>query len=886
LKSHKYYESLVNNIAVSYILYNHEKEIREYVQIDNMLLYLEHLFTPMEIHALSASDSGDANRNGTSREEYFIALLKGKSPNFIENFMEYLALENNHCPHHSELYQLLRSLVDSLQETFSIVSAIKPSITINKYQSYLKKFYNDQIKLVAQDSFEASHVQQYVNLSLITSEQEECDGDYFKTIMDPHGWLFKHKEKISSITLRSLSEIFDASQVNRQVILIQGSPGSGKTTLANKICREWAVGKLIQDYLLVILLRLRDPRIADMENITELIYHSIGDTDFAFEASHEIESCEGEGVLLVLEGWDELPDDIQNKSLFANIISKKVFKKASVLITSRPSSIGSIKKIHVTRNIVILGFSEDQIEQYLTYCFPDDPSEGAKSNLKQRFLAQMNLHPALEALACVPVNLSILVHVFKQCGERLPDSLTELYRKYILLKLNHHNKRISTKPSFNDLKSTPDYMSESLRKLGELAFYGLQEDSLTFIQEEIQERLFSDREIPLDFDGMGLLQVENHNLSKKIYKTYTFLHKTIQEFLAAWYLMDTRQQKDHLVNIFDKKVFEMVWVFFAGLTGFKHVKINEILSAKLSKEKLDKFLVSALSMSCKIVFKDSFACKIDRFSTIAKEYYSTFISETVSSEFLLVLITCCAEAQNPEACKEFSNGPLFHEDMCYIKIPNSALTAQVLSSLSYCIVNSGKKWRIDCPHLSEQDILNLNKCFNSEHISGELTSLVTYTGTNQIDFFMMLLQPQYVLAHLDLSGSNTFDDYCVNILAEALKDNNLLYILQLKNCKISSNGVLAIAEMLTFNDTLEWLNLKENCFSSDDILHVLVKIKKNTSLRAMEVDDSLVEQDIKMQLEELNKGRRHILGLSEFSLFKGYKAVKQIDRLKTWFQKL
>ena len=77
---------------------------------------------------------------------------------------------------------------------------------------------------------------------------------------------------------------------------------------------------------------------------------------------------------------------INNKSHFSSIISNNinVFNKAGVLITSRPSSIGTIKKLHVTRNIVILGFSDDQIEQYLIHCFTD-PRKGLSSNLKNNF---------------------------------------------------------------------------------------------------------------------------------------------------------------------------------------------------------------------------------------------------------------------------------------------------------------------------------------------------------------------------------------------------------------------------------------------------------------------------------------------------------------------
>ena len=892
LKSDTHFKSLVPSIAISYILYNHEKEIQECIQVDDVLLHLEHLLTPSEKHALSSSDNGGAVRNGMSRKEYFITLLKSKMPHFNEQFMEYLAMREN-CPHHTELYQLLKSLVDSLQETFSIISPPKPSVAISKYRNYLKQLYTEQLKLVAEDSFEGPHIQHYVNLSLIIPEQVDDKGDYFKVLMDPYEWLFNYKEKTGKIIPKSISisEIFNTFQVSRQVILIQGTPGSGKTTLANKICMEWAMGRLIQEFLLVVLLRLRDPRVANMTHISELILHSTNDVAyFASEASQEIECREGEGVLLVLEGWDELSDDKQQKSLFASMISKNIFSKASILITSRPSSIGSIKKIHVTRNIAILGFSEDQIKQYLTHCFPD-PSEGVKSKLKQRFLVQLNSYSALKSLACIPVNLSILVHVFKQCGQKLPNSLTELYKKYVLLKLNHHNQRISNERSFDELESAPPYISESLYILGELSFYELQRDNLIFTEEKINEHYFFGRKIPLDYDGMGLLQVKNYDLSKQIYRTYTFLHRTIQEFLAAWFLKSTQGQETFLVEIFDDKAFRMVWVFYAGLTVLKGIKLNHILASKVSKEKFSKFFVSSLSVTFKIVLKNSASSQITRLTVIAEEYYVSVVSRAVSNDFLLVLANCCAEAQNPTVCKEFSNGPLFHEDMCYIKIPDSALASQILSSLSYCITHSDKKWKIECPHLSEQNILNLHQYFGSDQkeFSGQLTSLVTYTGKSQIEIFLMLLcSQQCALAHLDLSHSKTFGDFCAALLADTLKLNNQLYKLELSNCEISSKGILAIAEMLTVNDTLEWLNLTKNCFTSSDLLQVLTTIKANTSLRLMEVDDSLIDQDINMQLKEINKGREHILGLSEWYLMKGSKVVdwgkRKVNKLKAWFE--
>ena len=103
-----------------------------------------------------------------------------------------------------------------------------------------------------------------------------------------------------------------------------------------------------------------------------------------------------------------------------------------------------------------------------------------------------------------------------------------------------------------------------------------------------------------------------------------------------------------------------------------------------------KFAVNILSWDLKIVIKSSIASNNLHISAMSYKYYSMVTSKTLSCDTLLVLIMCCAEAQNPAACKLFAVA-IFFSDACYIKIPDSAKTSQLFSSLSYCIVNSDKK---------------------------------------------------------------------------------------------------------------------------------------------------------------------------------------------------
>jgi len=884
LKTDPRFSSLVESMIVCFVAYSSEAEIKEYINIDALVVYLNNHLNANEKVALNSNSGSDVIRNGISREDYFITILKRKNRDFVKIFMECLALDNTY---HIELYQLLQSLIDSFNDMACNVSAnsIRISVGTLEYKEQLKQCYLQNSKPVAEDNFEGSNINQFINLSLMTPEQHGGDEyEYFKAITDPYSLLFKHKQNDGRIILKSLPEIFDFSGVGRQVILIQGSPGSGKTTLANEICRQWARGTLIQNFTHVIMLKLRDPRIVHMGTIDEVIYCSNSYASFVYEAVRDIHCSHGANILILLEGWDELHEDRQCNSFLADIVTGKVLKDASVLITSRPSSIGTIQKSLVTRNIAILGFSEDQIKQYLQHCL--------EGSLKRRFLAELDNHVALKSLACIPVNLSILVHVFKQCGKKLPVSWTELYQQYILLKLSHYNLRMDdAKKLFENLDELPHYIKDNLKALSKVAFHELRNDKFTFNEEQIQPH---GQVIPVDFDGMGLLQVENHIMQKSNYRTFSFLHRTIQEFAAAWYLSQLHcdDQTTLLIDILKNKAnnYEMVLVFYAGLTGLKSIDLEAILSAVIRKELLSRFAVSVMSVDLKLVLKSSRAAKNFRIAALAEEYYSIVTSSTFSCETLLVLITCCAEAQNPAACRTLCSSSLFYSDACYIKVPESALTSQVLSSLSYCIVNSGKKWRVDCPHLCVNDILCLHKYFDTNKICGELTDMHTHAGNKEIEHFTMLIQSQCQLRCLDLTGSISFDDYCVTVLADILACNKHLIILQLRNCCITSKGLITIAKMLQTNNVLEWINLERNSFSSNDLKLALHEMTNNTSLVFLEVDWSLIDKEFKDLLVKFNENRETHLRMHFWEVIHGFDTVdwvlRKLGNARTFFKKI
>ena len=855
LNTRSCYESIVKSLVNCYSVYKNEEHIKKYTETEKLLLHFKDSLTKSKFLELSTKITNTTT--GKNRSECFIKILKEENLDLINKFVQYLKLKD--CPSHSELYHHIQKSQDEILSIPSTV--ILPGI--RRYQDYLKKMYVDNVKVEVHDTFN-NNIHQFVNLSLIKPQEEASNNEYLKALQDPYHLLFNHKKYTENITtpIKSLAEIFDTSKSVSQVILLQGSPGCGKTTLANKICIEWAKGHLVQHYTLVILLSLRDVTISEIESIDEMVECTMGD-EFVSEVVRDITCIEGKNILLLLEGWDELPEDKQlNKSFFVNIIARKILKRGDVLITSRPSSIGSIRKQFITRNIAILGFSEDQIEQYVDQCFIDS-NHGPKDTTKYKFMAQLDTNPLLKSLAYVPVNLSILVYVFKQYESKLPSTLTELYQHYVLLKLSlYHQRQSDEDVRFTKFDCLPDYISGDLNKLCELAYGGIKNQKLYFNQEDVQQ-LYQPKPVPLDYDGMGLLQVGNYMLRRSCNKTYNFIHKTVQEFLTAWHMTKIPDQKCNVLKYFQTEHFEMVFVFYAGLTGFKQFDFAKLLPL-IKEKKEDSLLDSVLKKGVDFILPPM--VKNCAKFTIKLEWIESHTPDC-NEHRMSVLVVSCAEANNPAVCRAFSNSGLFHRNICYVRFSESTVTSQLFLSLSYCIAYSGKKWNVHCNSvLSEQDILSLQKyLIDVNDITGLLVAFkAKINSSNVMHLFVRgFLRPHSTICALNFSSSE-FDDDCITILSEALRLNGSLITLDLINCNVSSKGILTIAEMLRYNNTLQYIDVVSNKFAVKALIQVFQRIKSNTTLIVMQVDRVLVyNKQIKEQLVLFNKNRKKPLMLND-----------------------
>ena len=395
-----------------------------------------------------------------------------------------------------------------------------------------------------------------------------------------------HREKFP-IDINELAKDLPVNTLEK-VILVEGAPGVGKSTFAWEYCRRWERGEIAQQYQLVLLLRLRDDRTSRAKTLRDLIQHSSEDVCQA--VCNELESELGVNTMIILEGFDELPDEGRSiSSVFMQLIHGQLLPLATVMVTSRPwaTRIVSERCSHrIFQHIEILGFTRQQISEYIESVLPDSE---ARRNLE----TYINRHPQIRAGMYIPLNSAIVVTVYQESqgsGCPMPTTLTELYTALVRTLLfrylqGHPEYSINNIQRFTDL---PPPVYANFLKLCGVAYNGIVSTS-----DQVQ-LVFSERDLPADFDNLGLMDsVTELYVTQGTVSSHNFLHLTFQEFFAAVHI-SKMSREEQLEHFHDGGRLEVVLRFLAGLNQlncFSKDAINHFLQTPTRHEK-EKYCLS------------------------------------------------------------------------------------------------------------------------------------------------------------------------------------------------------------------------------------------------------------------------------------------------------
>ena len=279
-----------------------------------------------------------------------------------------------------------------------------------------------------------------------------------------------------------------------------------------------------------------------------------------------------EKVLLIFDGYDEYHSGLDSE--IYEIFRGNSLRRCCVLITTRISKADELRggeDLHAE----ITGFSEVDRESFMCRFL------NSKEVLKlQNYLNEGELMD----LAKVPLLLLFFCILWKgEQSTHFPGNKTKLYTNIIQFILNHSQSK----------KSPPQYLEvisfkEILSEIGKIALLGLLKNDHLFEYSQLSDSVRCDESV-----FIRLLQITEYSETLQPVGMVSFIHKSIQEFLAAWYITHTfipegRNLSEIRVNLEVCLALENVFQFTCDLSkegafaAFRHLK-----SVRISDPSLD-----------------------------------------------------------------------------------------------------------------------------------------------------------------------------------------------------------------------------------------------------------------------------------------------------------
>lgn len=397
----------------------------------------------------------------------------------------------------------------------------------------------------------------------------------------------RHEPSSNSIKEVTLSDALTGVKGKKSITLFEGVAGSGKTTLCWHACKEWTEKRLLKQFYLLIHIQLNDPQVQGANSLADFIPDT--DRNVHEEVVSMIADQKGDGVCFLFDGLDEARPHLLN-TCFDLIMGKQStkFPRLSFVITTRPNIqiTWRLQSILKTK-ILVTGFSTLKLHEFM--------QTNLNTHGSNQMMKQFEINPQLEGLCGLPVNAAIMVflsqlHDLPQCNTQ-----TGIYKRLISNFLVRHVQTRTPEnepPMIETLnEDLPLDIRRPFKHLCELAYLAVIKEKRLFTIRELDEA-----KLTVD-NTLGLLRLYPKITVFGIQRHYSFHHNSVQEFLAALYIlgMGKCDQAQSIKRIFRQDCQSLVLPFFAGLSGLSNHQVLQDLSQVLKIPLDDKNTIAALN---------------------------------------------------------------------------------------------------------------------------------------------------------------------------------------------------------------------------------------------------------------------------------------------------
>ena len=373
--------------------------------------------------------------------------------------------------------------------------------------------------------------------------------------------------------------------------MIDGQPGSGKTTFVKRICYLWAqrfnrkandkTG--VEEYALVVPIILKF--VKDENTLTDILTSQLpclSICEICTLLRHQ--QTKPKETLLLLDGYDEYT----GKSFIENVILKKESPDVLCITTSRAHAIEQIKRHSsraVEQHVRLCGFSEEQVKQYVEqFCEYHNLSSQKGTEL----IKILHERPGLLDVAKIPIRTEMICVVWAVYG-RLGDTLADLYEKFILHLVTHWDEKYTPRQFANRTEEEIWKANQPLLlKLGKLANNWTKHNNIfsMYSDTQLKDVLTSD-----DYDkiiGIGIL-IKSYPSSTVQSSKWSFPHLTFQEYFIA-YLLGNDTKGDCITDFtgrckkYQYRVLSKCELIFTFLVAKYPAVASKIITELLLKE--------------------------------------------------------------------------------------------------------------------------------------------------------------------------------------------------------------------------------------------------------------------------------------------------------------
>ncbi|XP_053535350.1 NLR family CARD domain-containing protein 3 isoform X2 [Ictalurus punctatus] len=606
------------------------------------------------------------------------------------------------------------------------------------------------------------------------------------------------------------NDLFKDKSIRR--VLTKGVAGIGKTVSVQKFILDWAEGKANQDVTFMFPLPFRELNLMKQRHLSlmDLLHHF-------FPEMRKLQLIDFYKVVLIFDGLDEcrLPLNFQKNErlcdvtesasvdvLLTNLIKGNLLPSALLWITSRPGAANQIPPECVDQVTEVRGFSDPQKEEYFRKRIRDQ-------SLANKIISHMKSSRSLHIMCHIPVFCWISATVLERMlGEAesgdIPKTLTQMFTHFLIFQIKHKDQKYHQK-----CDPDPQQTRASILALGKLAFQQLEKGNLIFYEEDLRECGIDVREVSV-YSGV-CTQIFREEFGLHLGKVFSFVHLSVQEFMAALYA-------------FFCFIFRKTNVLVEQSTGhfnfFRKSDMSDLLRSAVNKAlqsengHLDLFLRFLLGLSLESnqtllrgLMPQTGSSSHSKQETV--EYIKEKIRENPSPEKSINLFHCLNELNDHSLVQEVQT---YLNSGDYWCLRGTRLSPAQWSALVFVLLNSDQ----------ELDEFDLRKYDRSEECLLKLLPVVKASRRADLCVCDLTEESCRVLSSVLRSNSsrlrelnlsvNNLQDSGVKLLSAGLENPHCtLEILRLCVCDLTEESCRVLSSVLRSNSSrLRELNLSVN----------------------------------------------------------------------------